>query len=64
MLACDHFHFPEKLHVLRLRILNFHSFSSRIVQNGQETVEVKTDGKVTYKSIDGVEQDLPKLKSK
>ena len=39
-------------------------FPCRIVQNGKETVEVKTDGKVTFKSIDGVEQDLPKLKSK
>ncbi|XP_028401169.1 dnaJ homolog subfamily B member 6-like [Dendronephthya gigantea] len=35
-----------------------------IVQNGKETVEVKTDGVVTFKTIDGVPQDLPKLKSK
>lgn len=35
-----------------------------IVQNGKETVEVKTDGVMTFKTIDGVEQDLPKLKSK
>ena len=35
-----------------------------IVQNGKETVEVKTDGVVTFKSIDGEVQDLPKLKSK
>jgi hypothetical protein len=27
-------------------------------------VEVKTDGVMTFKTIDGVEQDLPKLKSK
>lgn len=35
-----------------------------IEQNGTKTVEVKTDGVVTFKSIDDVEQDLPKLKSK
>lgn len=35
-----------------------------VLQNGKETVEVKKDGVVTMKTIDGVPQDLPKLKSK
>ncbi|WP_411027450.1 hypothetical protein, partial [Salmonella sp. s54925] len=34
------------------------------VENGKETVVVKRDGMVTLKTIDGVQQDLPKLTSK
>jgi hypothetical protein len=45
-------------------VLKLVYFPCRVVQNGKETVEVKTDGVMTFKTIDGVEQDLPKLKSK
>ena len=39
-------------------------FLIRVVENGKETVEVKKDGVVTMKTIDGVPQNSPKIKSK